>query len=38
MEVFLIEYGANDILREKVMDYCNENDYVCYFADSLALD
>lgn len=28
MDVFLIEYGANDKLREKVMDYCNENDYV----------
>lgn len=38
MDVLLIEYGANDKLREKVMDYCNENDYVCYFADSLALD
>ena len=38
MDVLLIEYGANDKLREKVMDYCNKNDYVCYFADSLALD
>ena len=38
MDVLLIEYGANDKLREKVMDYCNENDYVCYFAGSLALD
>lgn len=38
MDVLLIEYGANDKLRKKVMDYCNENDYVCYFADSLALD
>lgn len=38
MDVLLIEYGANDKLRKKVMDYCNKNDYVCYFADSLALD
>ena len=38
MDVLLIEYGANDKLREKIMDYCNKNDYVCYFADSLALD
>lgn len=37
MDVLLIEYGANDKLREKVMYYCNENDYVCYFADSLAV-
>ena len=38
LDVLLIEYGANDKLRKKVMDYCNENDYVCYFSDSLALD
>ena len=38
MDVLLIEYGTNDKLREKIMDYCNKNDYVCYFADSLALD
>ena len=38
LDVFLIEYGANDKLREKIMHYCNENDFVCSFADSLALD
>lgn len=38
LDVFLIEYGAKDKLKEKIMCYCDENDFVCYFADSIALD
>lgn len=38
IEIFLLEYGADEYTKKKIEEYCNNNNFMFYISDSLELN